>query len=206
VGGWRRVVLWPLAALLQVWARTLRFEIDAETDRLLGKSDVPAALVIWHNRLFISAEYFRRYRTRRRVFALVSASRDGAWLAAFYRLVGMHPVRGSSSRMGRKAAVALIECLRAGHDVGITPDGPRGPCYEVKSGVVIVSRRTGAPMILLGVQFLSAWRLRSWDGFYLPRPFSRVHMRCTVLESHNARGEGLEPEAVRSALLAINPD
>jgi len=198
--------LWLLALLLRLWGRTLRLEADADTLERLTKSDVPAAIVIWHNRLFISAEIFRRYRFRRAVHGLVSASKDGAWLAAFYRLIGIIPVRGSSSNFGREAGKALIEVMRAGHDIGITPDGPRGPMYVVEPGVLVVTRRNNAPMVLIGAEFTRAWRLKSWDRFYIPVPFSRVIMRGTVLPPKRADGEKHSAEDVRAALLAINPD
>ena len=206
VRGWKYAVLWLLAALLRGWGRTLRFEADAATHEQLAYAAEPAALVIWHNRLFVSAEYFRRYRTRRSVYALVSASKDGAWLAAFYRLIGLIPVRGSSSNFGREAGKALIEVLRAGHDIGITPDGPRGPMYVVEPGVLVVTRRNNAPMVLVGVEFTRAWRLKSWDRFYVPWPFSRVLLRCSVRPAKNADGTKLSADDVRAALLAVSPD
>lgn len=206
VRGWRRAALWALAALLRTWARTLRFEVDAATRAQLERADEPMALVLWHNRLFISGEYFRRFRGRRPVAALVSASADGAWLAAFYRMIGIEPVRGSSSNHGREAARILIEKMREGYDLGITPDGPRGPMYEVEPGVLVVTRRIGAPLLLLGIEYTRAWRLGSWDRFYLPWPFSRVRWRCAVLQSKTADGAKLNAGDVRAALLAINPD
>jgi lysophospholipid acyltransferase (LPLAT)-like uncharacterized protein len=206
VSGWRYLVLWLLAALLRAWGRTLRFEADAATHEQLAYAETPAALVIWHNRLFVSAEYFRRYRTKRSVYALVSASKDGAWLAAFYRLIGLIPVRGSSSNFGREAGKALIEVMRDGHDIGITPDGPRGPMYAVEPGVLVVTRRNNAPMVLVGVEFTRAWRLKSWDQFYIPVPFSRVKMRCAILPPKRADGEKITAHDVRTALMAISPD
>jgi len=206
VRGPRWVLLWLLAALLRLWGRTLRFEADAETLARLTMSAEPAAIVLWHNRLFLSAEIFRRYRYRRAVHGLVSASKDGAWLAAFYRMIGIVPVRGSSSNFGREAGRALIEVMRAGHDIGITPDGPRGPMYEVEPGVLVVTRRNNAPMVLLGAEFGPARRLRSWDRFYIPWPFTRIKMRCTVLPARNADGTKVSAADVRAALLAINPD
>ncbi len=206
VTGWKYAVLWLLAAMLRVWGRTLRFDADAATHERLAFANQPAALVIWHNRLFVSAEYFRRYRKKRSVYALVSASKDGAWLAAFYRLIGLIPVRGSSSNFGREAGKALIEVMRAGHDIGITPDGPRGPMYVVEPGVLVVTRRNNAPMVLVGVEFTRAWRLKSWDRFYIPFPFSRVIMRCTILPPKRADGEKLSADDVRAALMAISPD
>ncbi|HWA24077.1 MAG TPA: lysophospholipid acyltransferase family protein [Lacunisphaera sp.] len=204
--GWRWLSLWFVAALLRLWGRTLRFVADPATFERLTKSDEPAAIVLWHNRLFLSAEIFRRYRTKRKVYGLVSASKDGAWLAAFYRLIGIIPVRGSSSNFGREAGKALIEVMRDGHDIGITPDGPRGPMYVVEPGVLVVTRRNNAPMVLIGVEFTRAWRLKSWDRFYIPVPFSRVIMRGTVLPPKRADGEKLGAEDVQAALKAINPD
>jgi lysophospholipid acyltransferase (LPLAT)-like uncharacterized protein len=206
VRGWRRAAVWLLALLVRVWCRTLRFEADAETVRLMSWSESPAAAVVWHNRLFVSAAIFRRYRSRRRLYGLVSASRDGAWLAAFYRMINIHPVRGSSSNLGREAARALIEKLREGHDIGITPDGPRGPCYSVEPGVLVVTRRTNAPMILFGIEFGPAWRLKSWDRFYLPRPFSRIKLRSKMLPAQDAAGRKLDAETLRNALMEISPD
>jgi lysophospholipid acyltransferase (LPLAT)-like uncharacterized protein len=206
VRGWRRAAVWLLALLVRTWCGTLRFEIDDESARILSWSEGPAAFVLWHNRLFVSPLAFRRYRVKRRLYGLVSASRDGAWLAAFYRMVNIHPVRGSSSNFGREAARALIEKLREGHDIGITPDGPRGPCYSVEPGVLVVTRRTDVPMIVFGAEFGPAWRLKSWDRFYLPRPFSRVKVRCKMLPVHDATGRKLDAETLRNALLEINPD
>ena len=206
VRGWRRLLLWLLSLLLRGWGRTLRMEADAETLVRLTKSDEPAAIVVWHNRLFLSAEIFRRYRYRRAVYSLVSASKDGAWVAAFYSMVGMRPVRGSSNNFGREAGRALIEVMRTGNDIGITPDGPRGPLYTVEPGVLVVTRRNNAPMILVGAEFGPAKRLGSWDRFYVPWPFTRIKMRCTVLPARNADGTKLGADEVRAALLAINPD
>ena len=118
----------------------------------------------------------------------------------------MRAARGSSSRLGREAATALVEVMRAGYDVGITPDGPRGPCYEVKPGAVIVPRRTAAPVLLVGAEFLSAWRLRSWDGFHVPRPFSCVKMRCELITNQQLADRDAALLQLRERMLALNPD
>jgi len=206
IGGWRRLALWPLALVLKLWGRSLRFVTTPEDLRAFTKRDEPVAIVLWHNRLFLSAEIVRRYRQGRPAYALVSASRDGAWLSAFFSLAGMRTVRGSSSRLGREAANALVGVLRAGLDVGITPDGPRGPCYDFKPGALIVARRTGAPLLLIGAEFESAWQLRSWDRFYLPKPFSRVNMRCTHIPASALEQRDSAAATVAGQLRELNPD
>lgn len=206
MGGWRHLLLWPLGLLFRLWGRSLRFEADPADTARYTKNDEPVAIVLWHNRLFLAAEIVRRYRQGRPAYALVSASKDGAWLSAFFRTCGLRTVRGSSSRLGREAATALVEMLRAGHDIGITPDGPRGPIYELKPGAVIVPRRTGAPLLLVGAEFSSAWRLKSWDRFYVPWPFSRVRMRCEIIAAAQLADRDTGLAHLHERLRAINPD
>jgi len=178
----------------------------APADRsILESCERPVAFVLWHNRLFISAEIFRRYRGRK-LCGLVSASRDGAWLAAFYSLMGMGAARGSSSRFGREAAGQLVEALRSGLDVGVTPDGPKGPCYEFKEGALLVARRADVPLLLFGAEYSSAWRLGSWDGFYLPTPFSTVRIRCERIEPEELADRHAAASAVSARLRLLNPD
>ena len=185
---------------------SLRFDCSPADRRAYMKRDVPVAMVLWHNRLFLAAEIVRRFRGGRPAYALVSASQDGAWLTAFFSLAGVRTVRGSSSRLGREAASALVEVLRAGHDIGVTPDGPRGPCYELKPGTVIVTRRTRSPMLVIGAEFESSWRLRSWDRFHIPKPFSRVRMRCEVLPAEKMADREAGSILLHDRLLALNRD
>jgi len=207
IQGWRSLLAWPLAALMKVWGWTLRLEVDEASLAAYRKTDEPLAVVVWHNRLFMVAEIRRRYRPQRPVYALVSASKDGAWLEVFFSLVGIRCVRGSSSRLGREAASSLIAVLQRGDDIGITPDGPRGPVYEVKGGGLIVTRRTHAPMLVVGCQFQRSWRFRSWDRFNLPLPFSRVIMRARLVRSEALPQDRNEAAKVlQSLLLEMNPD
>lgn len=201
------MVLWPLALLLRLWGASLRLETSAEDLRNYTKRDEPVAMVLWHNRLFLAAEIFRRYRQPRPVYALVSASQDGAWLTAFFALIGLRAVRGSSHTLGREAANALVAVLRAGNDVGITPDGPRGPVYEFKPGALIVARLTRTPLLLIGADFESAWRFRrAWDRFYLPKPFSRVRMRCEVVTVEQLADRHAATAMLQQRLWELNPD
>lgn len=206
IRGWRRLLLMPLGWLVRTWGATLRFEVSAESLKNLTKIDEPVAFVLWHNRLFLVSEVFRRYRQKRPVYGLVSASKDGAWLDAFFSLVGISSVRGSSSRLGREAVTAMVSVMKAGHDIGITPDGPRGPLYDFKAGGLIVARRAHAPILLLGGEFKSAWQFKSWDRFYLPKPFSRVVVHCELIPAAEMADRDESTSRLRERLLAMNPD
>lgn len=204
--GWRRLALAPLGLLTRLWGRSLHLTGSPETLRNLAKIDEPVAFTLWHNRLFITAEIFRRFRQGRPIYGLVSPSKDGAWLEAFFSLVGIRAVRGSSHKLGREAVTALVEVMRAGNDIGITPDGPRGPIYEFKAGGLIVARRVNAPLLLLGCAFESSWQLGSWDRFHLPRPFSTVHVYCEVVPSATLSDRDASAVALQRRLLAMSPD
>ena len=204
--GWRRSALWPAGLLMHLWGRSLHLEASPETVRALSKIDEPVAFTLWHNRLFITAEVFRRYRQGRPIYGLVSPSKDGAWLEAFFSLVGIRAVRGSSHKLGREAVTALVDVMRDGNDIGITPDGPRGPIYEFKAGGLIVARRVHAPLLLLGCSYESAWQLPSWDRFFLPRPFSRVRVYCAGVPSATLGDREASALTLQARLLAMSPD
>lgn len=206
LGGWRYLVLWPLGMFLRAWTLSLKIEFSALTRHQLGDIRKPVVFVLWHNRLFTAAEMFRRHHRDRDVYGLVSPSRDGAWLEAFFALVGIRSVRGSSHKRGREAALGLIEVLKAGFDIGITPDGPRGPIYKFKPGGLVLARRTDSPMVLLGSAYESAWQLSSWDRFYLPHPFSRVRVAYDVVTSEEIASESFSLDQLEAKLRRLNPD
>ncbi len=204
--GWRYLALWPLGMLLRAWTLSLRIEFSPLARHQLGNIEEPVVFALWHNRLFIVAEMFRRQHRKRGVYGLVSPSRDGAWLEAFFSLVGIQAVRGSSHKRGREAALGLVDVLKAGYDIGVTPDGPRGPRYEFKAGSLVVARRTRSAMVLLGTAYESAWQFSSWDQFYLPIPFSRVRVSYDVVTSAELADERINVDVLQARLRAISPD
>ena len=177
VRGWRALVLWPLAFTLRLWLRTLRIEFSPEMERLFRETSGQVIFMLWHNRFFAASEIHRRYRRhQRRLFGMVSASKDGAWLAAFFQLLDIGVVRGSAKRRGAQAALEMMAAVEAGGDFGITVDGPRGPVYATKEGGPLVAMRSGVAVVLVVPIYQRAWRIGSWDRTFIPVPFSRV--RC----------------------------
>jgi len=84
------------------------------------------------------------------------------------------PFRGSSSRRGAQALIELASWLSEGYDIALTPDGPRGPCYKLSPGLVLLAKNDGNPIMPLAVRYHDSWKLKSWDQFRIPKPFSRV--------------------------------
>jgi len=134
----------------------------------------PVIFCLWHNRLAISMVVHRRYP--RKLAALVSASKDGALLAAVLGAFGVEQVRGSSSRRGPQALLEMASLAELGYDLAVTPDGPRGPRYVVQMGVIALAQVTGLPII--PVTCNTRWKLsaKSWDRFQIPLPFARCEL------------------------------
>jgi hypothetical protein len=107
---------------------------------------------------------------------LTSASRDGAIIAAVMRNFSLKSVRGSTSRRGATALLELTGTLKAGEDVAVTPDGPRGPRYKLGPGVVFLARQTGAAILPIHIEYSRVLRLKSWDRFMIPLPFTKVNV------------------------------
>ncbi len=165
----------------------------------LQRLDEPGIFVLWHNRLFLAGEWHRRFRKGRRCYGLISASRDGAWLETFYGWAGIGSIRGSRNNRGTQAVKDLVRALRAGNDVGITPDGSRGPRYEAKHGAFTVARLSKRATILLNFRFSRAIRLNSWDAFAIPMPFSRVFVSTKILPVETLLEQGGVEDAARKA-------
>jgi lysophospholipid acyltransferase (LPLAT)-like uncharacterized protein len=157
---------------------TIRFRMDDRSGYLQGSPPAQKFIfVFWHNRLALCAvlyqRYVHKYEPGRPVAALVSASRDGGLLTQILKAFKIETVRGSSSRRGAQALVELASRAETGYDLGITPDGPRGPRYEVQDGVIAAAQVTGLPIV--PVSYYLNWKIRlpSWDGFQVPLPFAR---------------------------------
>jgi hypothetical protein len=185
---------------------TLRYNVSAEEAALLRACDEASLFILWHNRLFVAGDIARNYRRGKQHYSLISASGDGEWLAALFRMLGLGSVRGSSSRHGKEAAVRLLEKLREGCDVGITPDGPRGPVYKMKPGALVLARRSKARIILVGMDYHASWRLGSWDGFHIPKPFSRIDLRFVKFDLNDADEPETAARAMHERLVELNPD
>jgi lysophospholipid acyltransferase (LPLAT)-like uncharacterized protein len=177
IEGWR--ARWLIAFgfwVLQVWTRTLRFEVEDHAEivgRPVTRNFIGSS---WHNRLLVLPFALKRFTPNRHGAALISASRDGDLLTDAIHRFGFDVVRGSSSRLGASALLQLSEVLAQGGDVVITPDGPRGPVYELGPGVIFLAQKTGALVLPMNLEYSSCWRFKSWDRFILPRPFSKVRV------------------------------
>lgn len=160
--------------LFRLWAKTLRLQLEDPHNGVALVRDQPVIFAIWHNRLLMLPPPFDRWFPTRQSIGLISASRDGDLVSLLIERSGYGTIRGSTSRKGVIALRQLVDALAADSNVLFTPDGPRGPVYEVSPGVIFVAQKSGAPIVPLHMEYSGCWRLNSWDRFCVPRPFSKV--------------------------------
>jgi len=184
------------AALIRLLGLTLRYEDVTDPGTIAGYDlPTPAIYVFWHRSLLTCAHRFRN----RGIAILVSQSFDGELIARTVDRLGFLPIRGSSSSGASAGLRGMRRAYAAGHICAITADGPRGPSMIAKPGAAQLATLVGAHHI--GAFYalpLSAWQLRSWDRFLIPKPFSRVLL--TWPAHALAEGETIPQTAIQSAL------
>ena len=159
------------ALLVRALATTWRIRVVGD-EGLRGEREAGRAVIItlWHGQM-LPLLYQHRGEG---VAILISEHRDGEIIARIATALGHRTVRGSTTRGAGRALLSMVRQVEAGQDIAVTPDGPRGPAKSFAPGALIVAQRTGAAIIPATVVARSAWRLKSWDRFMIPRPFTRI--------------------------------
>lgn len=161
---------WLAAGMIRLVHASLKVETLGEQPlRELWGSHRHIILAFWHDQLFMMATGYRGPGAS----VLISASRDGEYIARTMDYFGIGSIRGSSTRGGRAAFREMVDMTREPVDLVITPDGPKGPRHEVKEGVVQLARLSGRPVVPMAFACSRGHRFRSWDSFLLPLPPGR---------------------------------
>jgi lysophospholipid acyltransferase (LPLAT)-like uncharacterized protein len=188
---------------------TLRVRIQDQAGFLKQSPDFPLIITFWHNRILaITVAHLRHYhhRTRKGVSVLTSPSRDGEILAQLMACFRMGSFRGSSSRRGSRALRECADHLNSGADLAVTPDGPKGPRYSLGPGLILLAQTTNARIMPMHVKFSNAFTVKSWDGFRIPLPFSRLDITIGAYETipPTPTPEAFEAERLRIETLLKN--
>jgi lysophospholipid acyltransferase (LPLAT)-like uncharacterized protein len=203
---WGRVLapLGPaaVAAIYRTLGASYRYVVSRpeRLDSLLAGE--PVVLAMWHDQAFAAARFLDRrlHRGGLALTLIASQSRDGELVARLAGKLDIPVVRGSTSRGGRGAILALHRALvKQGSSPLLAPDGPRGPRHVAKTGAVLLARFGQAPIVPLAFAATSGLTLRSWDRMVIPRPWSRVGIAIGDARRvpRDLDGERLESERAR---------
>lgn len=189
---------WLGSQAVQLLHRSLRFTYHPLGPRLNPAAVPPGGRMIysmWHENLLLPTIGFGDQG----LAVLISQHADGQVLGSLITAMGMHMVRGSTTRGGVEAVRQLTHPDAPWTHLAVTPDGPRGPRRVVQLGIIYVASRTGMKIVPIGVGYHRPWRAGSWDRFAVPRPFSRAvivtseavavpgSLRVAELEPHRRR-------------------
>jgi len=162
---------WIGPLLIYILGMTLRIEwVGEENLDILRKEKKSVIYAFWHGRMLI----FTFSHRKQKIHVLISQHRDGEFIARIIHRLGFVTVRGSTTRGGPKAIFEMCKKTASGFDVAITPDGPKGPGFQVHPGIIYVAQRSGMSIVPITNSAKNRWNLSSWDRFLIPKPFSKT--------------------------------
>lgn len=171
-----------LYGVISALGRTVRFEkiegwkgLDRKGLETFEKAFAqmpPSINAFWHNRLFLMTWFWRNYESG----IVVSDSFDGEYISRTAQRFGYPVIRGSSTRGGSRALKQMVSLAKEGLRLSITVDGPLGPKYKVKSGIILLAAKTGVPIAPMLPEAKHFWSVKSWDRLQIPKPFTKAKM------------------------------
>lgn len=161
-----------------VYATTRWTVIGEEHPTAMATARRPCIAAFWHGRMLMLPMELRRLIRQHgwpqlKVHMLISGHGDGRAISDVIRYTDIKTIEGSTNHGGSRALRALVQYLRQGEYVGITPDGPNGPAMRATTGMIAAARLGAAPILPYTYATSRRRILDSWDRFHLPLPFGR---------------------------------
>jgi len=173
----KRFLAWFSSFVIHLIGSTLRMTVEDRGGIIDQPDHPPVIIAFWHNRTALMAFFYERYCRGRIALTLISSSRDGQFITDVAARFGIKAVRGSSSRHGTSAMLSAIRAASDQNvDLVITPDGPRGPRYQIQPGLIRLAQATQRPIVAVTYQLKWKRELNSWDRFHVPLPFSSCRL------------------------------
>ena len=163
--------------------------------------DKPIIMACWHGELLMIPYAYTIFRKNPHVKLLISEHFDGNLIAKTLSFFKFETIRGSSTRGGAKALIQSIKELKNGYDLGITPDGPKGPRHEVADGIIVMAQKAKVGIVLVEIKPSSYWQINSWDKFVIPKPFGRIDYYISDLIDISEMGMEEARNKIKNGLL-----
>ncbi len=155
--------------VLKIFSKTFKFELE-KSDKVA--EDENYVYVFWHNKLLIASIFLDKLGN---TAVLASPSKDGEIVSTVLEKYGYEVIRGSSDNQAVKGLVGLLKRIKSGYNIGTPVDGPKGPIYEVKPGMLYLAQKSGTKVVPVGGAFSRKWVFeKAWDRFEFPKPFSKL--------------------------------
>lgn len=170
-----KILAYLIRAVFGILLSTCRLKVRGKENLIEAVKKGPCIIMLWHNRLVAIGSIAIRTFKKVRFCAFVSNSKDGEILAQYCMTFG----RGDAIRVPHdskdQALKAMITRLKYTKDILIiTPDGPKGPRYEIKPGIAVAAKDSKAAIIPFDWVAKSYWELKTWDRLRIPKPFTTI--------------------------------
>ena len=142
-------------------------------------SEEPIIFACWHGELLMLPYLYSHYRKTPHAKVLISNHFDGELISKTIKFFGLGTLAGSTTRNAARVLIQSIKTLKDGYDIGITPDGPKGPKGEIADGIIIMAQKAKAKIVLVEIKPTKYWQLNSWDRFTIPKPFGVINYYAT---------------------------
>lgn len=192
----RAVALIIVPFLASILIRLIYLTNKKELEPAVTVDDEPLIFACWHGELLMLPYLYQRYRKTPHAKVLISSHFDGLLISKTIKYFGLDTISGSTNRNAAKVLIQGIKSLKDGYDIGITPDGPKGPRHQVADGVIVMAQKTNTKIVLIRMLPTKYWQFNSWDRFTLPKPFGTLKYYATLPIDVS----GLEIEEARSLL------
>jgi len=193
-----RFLAWLSAWVIHLIGASLRLTVEDRGGVINLPDHPPVIIAFWHNRVALMGYFYKRFNIRRTALTFISRSKDGQFMTDVAARFDIKAVRGSSSRHGISATLTAIRAAGDRHvDLVITPDGPRGPRYQIQPGLIRLAQMTNRPIVAITYNLGWKHQLRSWDRFHVPLPFSTCHLVTSEQISVPEHASEAELEAIK---------
>ncbi|MDD5400450.1 MAG: lysophospholipid acyltransferase family protein [Sulfurimonas sp.] len=142
--------------------------------------DEPIIFACWHGELLMLPYLYSKYRKTPHAKVLISSHFDGMLISKTIKYFGLGTIAGSTNRNATRVLMQGIRALKEGYDIGITPDGPKGPRHEVADGIIAMAQKANAKIVLVEIKPTKFWQFKSWDKFTIPKPFGTLNYYSTL--------------------------
>ena len=139
----------------------------------------PIIFACWHGELLMLPYLYLKYRKIPHAKVLISSHFDGMLISKTIKYFGLETISGSTNRNATRVLMQGIKALKDGYDIGITPDGPKGPRHEVADGIIAMAKKTDAEIVLVEMKPTKFWQLKSWDRFVISKHFGSLNYYST---------------------------
>ncbi|WP_297485065.1 lysophospholipid acyltransferase family protein [Sulfurimonas sp.] len=165
-------------------------------------TDESIIFACWHGELLMLPYLYKHYRKTPHAKVLISSHFDGDLISRTIKYFGLGTLAGSTNRNAARVLIQAIKTIKEGYDIGITPDGPKGPRHEVADGIIVMAQKAGAKIVLVEIKPTKFWQLNSWDKFIIPKPFGVLHYYASSELDVSSMELNVAREVIQKGLLA----